>query len=371
MPPEGRIAITGAGGFIGSNLAVRLGELGVAPDLISRDTPAEASSAALRSADIVIHLAGANRPDDPSDFVRSNAAYSEWVAQAIAEGGRRPLLIFASSTKAVEDSDYGRSKRAGEAAMLRLAERSLATIAIYRLPNVFGKWARPDYNSAVATFCHNIARGLPVRIDDADAPLSLLYIDDLIDQWLDLIDTPPGKSGFVEPSAVHRTTVGKVAETIAAFGSGRTTGEVEEVGTGLCRALYATFVSALPPDAFSYPLEAHRDARGSFSEVLRTPSCGQVSFLTALPGVTRGGHYHHSKVEKFVVVEGEALFRFRHILTGASHVIRTSAERPEVVESIPGWTHDLTNVGDGTLVAIVWASERFERERPDTVAMAL
>lgn len=371
MPPKGRIAITGAAGFIGSNLSVRLRERGHAPSLLARDTPADEARAALGAADAIFHLAGANRPDDPDEFARSNVDYVGWVAEAIAKGGRCPLLIYSSSAKADEHSDYGRSKRAGEMTMLRLAERDLATVAIYRLPNVFGKWARPDYNSAVATFCHNVARGIPIRVDDAQAPLSLLYIDDLIDQWLALVDDPPDASGFIEPAGVHRTSVGSIAETITAFGTGRTHGNVGEVGSGLCRALYATFVAALPTEAFSYSLAAHEDPRGSFTEMLRTPSSGQVSFLTALPGRTRGGHYHHTKVEKFVVVHGEALFRFRHVLTGASHVVRTSAQRPEVVETVPGWAHDITNVGDDVLVAIIWASERFDRERPDTVAVAL
>lgn len=371
MPPERRIAITGANGFIGSNLVVRLSEGGCVASPIARDTPAGEVRAALGAADVVFHLAGANRPGDPAEFTRSNVEFAQTVADAIAEGGRHPLLLVSSSTRAGEDSDYGRSKQAGEAAMLRLGERGLATVAVYRLPNVFGKWARPDYNSAVATFCHNAARGMPIRIDDPDAALSLLYVDDLIEQWLALVDDPPRASGFIEPSGVHRTTVGSVAEAITGFASGRTAGEVNEVGSGLCRALYATFVAALPPDAFSYRLTAHEDHRGSFTEMLRTPDCGQVSFFTALPGRTRGGHYHHSKVEKFVVVHGEATFRFRHVLSGASHVVRTSARHPEVVESIPGWAHDVTNVGDDVMVAVVWASERFNRDRPDTVAMAL
>ncbi len=372
MQPESvAVAVTGAGGFIGSNLMVRLGELGFATRPITRETPEGEARGALGASDVIFHLAGENRPGDPADFLRANRDYTAWVADAIAAGGKRPLVICSSSAKAADDSDYGRSKLAGETVMLELAGRGLATTVIYRLPNVFGKWAKPNYNSAIATFCHNLARGLPIRIDDADAPLSLLYVDHLIDQWLDLLGPVPPSTGMIEPNQVHHTTVGAVAEQIRAFAAGRERGEVAEVGRGLIRALYATFISVLPEEAFSYPLVAHADPRGTFSEILRTPTSGQFSFLTAHPGVTRGGHYHHTKVEKFVVVHGEAQFRFRHILTGATHQIRASADCPVVVETIPGWTHDVTNVGDDVMVSLVWANEVFDRRRPDTVAMPI
>jgi UDP-2-acetamido-2,6-beta-L-arabino-hexul-4-ose reductase len=183
--------------------------------------------------------------------------------------------------------------------------------------------------------------------------------------------SPPTESGLVEIGALHQTTVGEVERLIRGFAAGRASGQIGAVGSGLERALYATFVAALPTEAFSYPLVAHTDARGSFTEMLKTPDSGQLSYFTAHPGVTRGGHYHHSKVEKFLIVQGEALFRFRHIVSGDAHEIRTSAERPTVVETVPGWTHDVTNVGEGMMVSVIWANEVFNRERPDTVAMTL
>jgi UDP-2-acetamido-2,6-beta-L-arabino-hexul-4-ose reductase len=370
MTPDARaIAVTGAGGFIGRNLVLRLRERGFAVLPIDRSTPLAEARAALARADVVFHLAGANRPPDPARFDAENHFYAAWAAEAVAAGGRRPLAIVSSSAKAIEDSDYGRSKRAGEEAMRRIGDR--ATVVIDRLPNVFGKWARPDYNSAVATFCHRLARGEPVRIDDPAAPLALLHVDDLIDQWLTLVDAPAVTSGYRDPTHVHHTTVGEVARMIAGFAAGREAGHVGEVGTGLARALYATFIAALPTPAFSYPLVAHNDPRGSFVEMLKTPASGQVSFLTAHPGVTRGGHYHHSKVEKFLVVAGEARFRFRHMLTGETQEIRTTAAQPTVVETIPGWAHDVTNVGSDTLIALLWANELFDPERPDTVATPL
>ncbi|HEU4962021.1 MAG TPA: NAD-dependent epimerase/dehydratase family protein [Sphingomonas sp.] len=243
MPPErGIVAVTGAAGFIGRNLVVRLAEQGFAVRAITRQTPGEALCDELGEADVVVHLAGANRPADPAEFMRTNRDFTIAVADAIAAGGRRPLVIFASSTKADEDTPYGLSKAAGEAALFGLAARGGARVAVFRLPNVFGRWARPDYNSAVATFCHNCARGLPIRIDDPAAPLDLLHIDDLIDQWLALIEAPPATSGFALPEHVHHTSVGTVAETIGRFASSG----APPAATALDGALYATFVAALP-----------------------------------------------------------------------------------------------------------------------------
>jgi UDP-2-acetamido-2,6-beta-L-arabino-hexul-4-ose reductase len=363
------VAITGANGFIGRNLTVRLGELDYAVLPITRDTPADDARRALGASDVIFHLAGVNRTDDPADFLRGNCDYTASVADAVAAGGRHPLVILASSQKAVENTPYGVSKLVSEQVALGLGDA--ATVLVWRLPNVFGKWARPNYNSVVATFCHNIARGLPIDVHDRATPLRLLHVDDLIDQWLAWIAAVPIASGMVEPVMVYTSTVGKIADMIADIAARRPIGAVGDVGTGLSRALYATFISYLPEAAFSYALIAHRDPRGSFTEMLKTPSSGQTSYFTAHPGVTRGGHYHHAKVEKFLVVHGEARFRFRHILTGGEHEIVTSAAEPAIVETIPGWTHDVTNIGDSELVAIVWANEVFDRDRPDTVAMPL
>ncbi len=362
------VAVTGAAGFIGRNLVVRLEELGHDVRQITRDCAAEHVDAALAAADVVFHLAGAVRPSDPEEFARTTA-FASVVTGAIARGGRRPLVVCSSSRRAGDDTDYGRSKRACEDAILQLGERGQATAAVFRLPNVFGKWARPNYNSCVATFCHNLARGLPIRVNDPAAALSLLYVDDLIEQWRALIEQPPTASGYRDAERVFDTTVGEMARALEAFADGRRNGRIENVGSGLERALYATFVAALPAEAFSYPLVAHTDPRGSFAEVLKTRDGGQVSVLTAEPGAVRGGHYHHSKVEKFLVVHGHARFRFRHILSGETYELTTSAERPVVVETIPGWTHDITNVGSSVMVSLLWASEIFDRARPDTVLM--
>lgn len=364
-----KIAVTGAGGFVGKNLLVRLGEAGhddVAA--ITRETGEPELEAAIAGADVIFHLAGANRPAREEEFGAVNRDFTARVTEIVERAGTRPLLIYTSSTKAAEDHPYGRSKRDAEAVLTDFGARSGATVVIQRLPNIFGKWARPNYNSAVATFCHNIARGLDITVNDPAAPLQLLYVDDLIDQWLELLKAPPTASGVVAPTTVYETTVGAVADTIRGFAADRGTAMIAEVGTGLTRALYATYVAGMPESDFAYPLVAHTDPRGSFSEMLKTRTSGQFSYFTAHPGVTRGGHYHHTKTEKFLIVHGEALFRFRHILTGATHEVRTSAAEPVVVETIPGWAHDVTNVGEDVMVSLLWANEIFDRQRPDTIA---
>jgi UDP-2-acetamido-2,6-beta-L-arabino-hexul-4-ose reductase len=365
----GAVTITGADGFIGRNLRLRLAEHGRAAIPIARDSSLAELRDALAKSDVVFHLAGANRPRDPAEFTAVNRDFTALLAKEIAAAERRPLVIYASSARAAGDDDYGQSKRAGEEALEALGEA--ATVSVWRLPNVFGKWARPNYNSVVATFCHNAARGLPLKIDDPDSRLSLLYVDDLIDQWLELIANPPESSGFAEPRDVHSLTVGELARTIHGFVAGRERGEVSDVATGLRRALYASFVAALPIADASRALASHEDPRGSFVEFLKTGSSGQISCFTAVPGATRGGHYHHSKVEKFLVAHGRGRFRFRHALTGETYELVSSADEPAIIETIPGWAHDVTNIGEDNLVVLTWANEPFDPERPDTYAMAL
>jgi UDP-2-acetamido-2,6-beta-L-arabino-hexul-4-ose reductase len=361
-----RIAVTGAEGFIGRNVTVRLGELGMEVLPLVRHSNRADWFAAVASADAVIHLAGANRPADPAEFKVVNHGTADLLAEAVTAAGRPVQIAYASSSRADEPTDYGRSKRAGEDRLRALAAQTGSPVYILRLPNVFGKWARPNYNSAVATFCHNIARGLPIQINDPAAPLSLVYIDDVMDTLVAVIEGRAG-GGIVAVDPVYQTSVGEVAAIIAGFRHDRDDNLIDAVGTGLKRALYATYVAALPCSEFSYPIAAHADPRGSFSEMLKTRDAGQFSFFTAHPGVTRGGHYHHTKTEKFLIVAGSARFGFRHIVTGEKHEIIVSGDRPEIVETVPGWAHDVTNIGDTMLISLLWANEIFDRERPDTI----
>ncbi|MES2326055.1 MAG: NAD-dependent epimerase/dehydratase family protein [Pseudomonadota bacterium] len=370
-PDRQQIAVTGANGFIGSNLVLRLREQGHEVWPITRATDlADAEGQIARSATI-FHLAGVNRPTDEGEFLRSNRDHTAWVADVVAKGGRKPLIVYSSSAKALDETEYGRSKRAGEEVLLELGAHKAAIVSIWRLPNVYGKWSRPNYNSVIATFCHNAVRGLPLPIDDPSAPLSLLYIDDLIEQWLELFANPPQVGGIMEPAHVQQTTVGEIAKLIEAFAERRNNGEIRDMGMALPRALYTSVVAAMPVDKASYRVPAHEDSRGKFIEVLKTQSSGQFSCFTAHPGATRGGHYHHSKVEKFLVAHGTGRFRFRHALTGESYEVVSSSAEPLMIETIPGWGHDVTNIGDDELVVLTWANEQFDAQRPDTHPMTL
>lgn len=363
-----RVLITGANGFIGRNLALRLAEVGHEVLPVTRDTGAERLGTLCAQADAVVHLAGVNRADDAAAFQEGNDAFTERLCRTLRALRRAVPIIASSSVQAGRDTPYGQSKLAAEGHLQALQRALAAPVAIYRLVNVFGKWCRPEYNSAVATFCHHIARDLPITIHDPDAEVRLVHVDDVLGHWLEwLAEPPPGLSWpSVEPE--YRITVGALAEQIRAFRAIRETHTVGAVGTGLTRALYATYISYLPPTDFSYPLVRHADPRGVFVEMLRTESSGQFSFFTAGPGVTRGGHYHHAKTEKFLVLKGRARFGFRDLHTGATLVIETTGEEPMVVETVPGWAHDITNISDDELIVMLWANEIFDRARPDTIS---
>lgn len=370
------VLVTGADGFVGRNLCQHLGERkDVLLSRMTSATPATEAVALVRAADVVVHLAGANRPDDPADFLRVNSDLTRWLIEMAGSSERNgcgpPVVIFSSSIQASLDNPYGHSKRVAEDALLAANEKGTLVARIFRLPNVFGKWSRPNYNSAVATFCHNIARGLPIRVPDPRASLRLVYVDDLVRAFIEIIDGSMGDAPWIEVMPQYETDVGAVADLIRGFAESRQTLVIDRVGTGLVRALYATYLSHLPSDAFAYPVAVHADPRGEFVEMLKTPDCGQWSYFTARPGVTRGGHYHHTKSEKFLVVRGSARFRFRHLQTGEEYVLNTIGGTPMIVESIPGWTHDVTNVGEGELLVMLWANEIFDRSRPDTVACPL
>ena len=373
------ILITGANGFVGKNLQLHLSERkDVQVRCFTRANTVDELPALLNGADFVFHLAGVNRPQDPAAFVVGNAGLTQALCTALAQvattTGRKVPVVFASSIQAAQDNAYGQSKRAAEDALFALQHEYGVPVHVFRLPNVFGKWARPNYNSAVATFCHNTARGLPITVNDPAASLTLVYVDDVVQRFIHLLDGADAAldaAGFATVAPQYSTTVGALAAQIQAFKESRNNLVTERVGTGLVRALYSTYVSYLPVEKFAYTVPQHGDARGVFVEMLKTPDCGQFSYFTAHPGITRGGHYHHSKTEKFLVIKGCARFKFRHIHTGETHTLDTSGEQAQVVETVPGWTHDITNIGSDELVVMLWANEIFDRERPDTFACAL
>ncbi len=362
-----RILVTGGDGFIGRNLRVWLGELGF-HDVVSvrAEDGAGVLAEALESADFVFHLAGVNRPSDPSNFDSGNRGLTETVCRLLRGRDRAVPLVFTSSIQATFPNAYGVSKLGAEREVERYSADTGAPVQIFRLPNVFGKWCRPNYNSVVATFSHNVARGLPIAVHDAGARLDLVYIDDVVAAMVSTIASTDACVSWPAVGPVHSTTVGEVATLMQSFADCRRTTQIDRVGTGLIRALYATFQSFMPPTDLSFPLLRHEDPRGMFAEVLKTPDCGQISVFTAPPGVTRGGHYHHTKCERFLVVSGRARFRLRHTVTDEVHSIAVAASESRVVQAVPGWAHDITNIGSDELIVLLWANEVFDQSRPDT-----
>lgn len=362
-----KVLVTGANGFIGKNLIVHLQErAGIEVLRFVRGESFDDLAGKVAQADFIFHLAGVNRPQNDAEFAQGNCELTQALCEAIRAAGRPVPVVYTSSIQAERENAYGVSKRGAEDALRALAAQTGQPVWIYRLPNVFGKWCRPNYNSAVATFCHNIVHGLPISINDPDAQLRLVYVDDVAHAFLSHLgqEAQGAQDAAVEP--VYETTVGKLADQLHAFKRSRTDMVIEPVGLGLARALYATYISYYPPEQFAYPLVKHEDPRGSFSEMLKTRDSGQFSYFTAHPGVTRGGHYHHTKNEKFLVVHGKASFKFRHVVTGEEYELFTNGDEPQVVETVPGWSHDITNIGEHTMVVLLWANEIFDRERPDT-----
>ena len=363
-----RVLVTGASGFIGKNLTTHLSETGGVEVLrYGRESTSDELWRGVVEADLVCHLAGVNRPDADSEFRRINTDLTRTLCAFVQKVGKAIPILFASSVYADRGTPYGASKLAAEEALLRHSKQTGSPVYIVRLPNVFGKWCRTNYNSVVATYCYNVARDLPIRVDDPAAPLQLMYVDDVVNTFVQIMAGTASVGPYCEVGPVYPMSVGELADQIRAFRASRESLVSERVGVGVVRALYATYISYLPVEAFAYDLPTHDDPRGVFVEMLKTRDSGQFSFFTAHPGVTRGGHYHHSKTEKFLVLKGRARFRFRHIVSNEVHEILTSGETPRVVEMSPGWSHDITNVGDDEMVVMLWASEVFDQERPDTV----
>lgn len=364
-----KVLVTGAQGFIGKNLMIHLRERSTIQVLtfVNGESLSSLSEKALQ-ADFIFHLAGINRPQNDTEFIAGNTDLTQALCDTLQAAGRATPVLYTSSSQATRDNAYGNSKRGAEQALQAYGAACGAAVHIYRLPNIFGKWCKPNYNSVVATFCHNIAQGLPIQINVPSAMLDLVYIDDVVAEFLSAMDgkqTGQDEYGLVLP--VYRISVGDLAKQLQRFKDSRANLVTEAVGTGLTRALYSTFITYFTPEQFSYALIKHEDPRGMFVEMLKTPDAGQFSFFTAHPGITRGGHYHHTKTEKFLVIKGTARFGFRHIESGVTHQLCTSAETPEVVETIPGWSHDITNIGDDEMIVMLWANEIFDRQHPDTI----
>lgn len=371
-----KFLITGANGFVGKNLQVHLNEIkDVEFVCFTRKNDTSELNQLLRGVDAVIHLAGINRPENEREFHIGNTELTKALCDAVQQQKRHIPIIYSSSIQAERDTPYGKSKKAAEDILFGFNEATKNPIYIFRLANVFGKWCKPNYNSMVATFCHNIIRDIPIQIHDETAEVQLVYVDDVVRRMLECAHEAvnairtnkiPPASGFVQAGPVYTKTVGYISQQLNFFKESRNTLISERVGTGFTRKLYSTYVSYLPTDKFTYSVPKYGDERGVFVEMLKTPDAGQFSYFTAHPGITRGGHYHHTKTEKFLVIKGKACFGFRHMVTDEFYELFTDGENPEIVETVPGWSHDITNVGDDEMVVMLWANEIFDRENPDT-----
>jgi UDP-2-acetamido-2,6-beta-L-arabino-hexul-4-ose reductase len=382
------VLVTGSNGFIGKNMVTWLGRL---PDVrvlgFDQDNTPQELAEALAGADLVYHLAGVNRPDSEDEFRIGNVDLTAQICNRLLALGRATPIVLSSSIQAELDNAYGISKRQAEAVVVRYAETSGARGTIFRLKNVFGKWCRPNYNSVVATFCHNIAHDLPITISDPGRDLELVHVDDVVEAFISEIrDQGSGirsqeiEAGYKEVSPSYKITLGRLAELIRSFRASHQTLGVPDFSDAFIFKLYGAFLSYLAPDDFAYDLTRRTDPRGALAEFVKSEPFGQLFVSRTKPGITRGNHYHHTKTEKFLVVEGEAVIRFRAIggrSTEAggrrSEVIEycVSGKDFRVVDIPPGYTHSIENVGEGELVTLFWASEVFDPERPDTQAMAV
>tara|TARA_R110001583_G_scaffold15260_1_gene62944 strand:- start:6747 stop:7853 length:1107 start_codon:yes stop_codon:yes gene_type:complete len=363
------ILVTGANGFIGRNLCVFLSEAGYNNiSTITREDTQDDILAKTVKADFIYHLAGVNRPENDAEFKEGNTDFTSLIINELIACDKKTPIVFTSSTQAELDNAYGLSKAGAESLLKIYQDTAGADVFIYRLPNVFGKWCRPNYNSAVATFCYNTINNLPIMVNNAEAKLNLVYIDDVCNNFIRLLDPTIQKTSRFEVSPVYQSTVGEVVLLLKKFKESRDTLISERVGTEFIRALYSTYVSYFSPEQFAYSVTRHSDERGTFVEMLKTKDSGQFSFFTAHPGVTRGGHYHHTKTEKFLVIKGEASYKFRNIVTDEFYELLVTGEDSKIVETAPGWTHDITNVGKDEMIVMLWANEIFDRDNPDTFA---
>lgn len=362
------VVVTGSKGFIGKNLVAALKNEGI-HEILEYDveTPQELLDRYCMSAEFVFHLAGINRPDDPAEYRKGNLDLTRRILANLRKYGNTCPVMIASSVQATLSNPYGESKKAAEEILERHGEETGAKVLIYRFPNVFGKWCRPNYNSVVATFCNNVARGLPIIVNDEQTFLQLVYIDDLIHELVRAIDGHENRNGpYCEVGISYPATVGGIAERINSFKSSRETLEIPDMSDPLTKKLYSTYLSYLPEDRFSYPLLEKTDARGSFTEFIRTIDRGQISVNRSKPGIVKGNHWHQSKNEKFLVVSGEGIIRLRQVHADTVVSYKVSAQEMTVVDIPPGYTHTIENTGIDELVMLIWANEPFDPNDPDT-----
>jgi UDP-2-acetamido-2,6-beta-L-arabino-hexul-4-ose reductase len=374
-----KVLITGAKGFIGKNLVAELSNIkeGKSKMFIPTseltlfeydlETHPDQLEDYCREADFVFHMAGVNRPKEQSEFMEGNLGFTSVLLDTLKKHRNKCPVVLSSSIQAELNNPYGVSKKAGEDVIFKYGQETGAEVLVYRLPNVFGKWCRPNYNSAVATFCHNITHDLPIQVNDRNTRMTLVYIDDLVEELLSALHGAPHKDGeFCMVPTEYQVTLGDIVDLIYSFKESRSNLQVPDLSDAFTKKLYSTYLSYLPEDQFSYSLKMNLDDRGSFTEFLKSPDRGQVSINISKPGITKGQHWHHTKNEKFLVVSGKGVIRFRKIDEEEVHAYYVSGDKLEVVDIPVGFTHNIENLGETDMVTVMWVNEVFNPERPDT-----
>lgn len=363
-----KILVTGSKGFVGKNLIAELRNRNYT-DIFeySRDTDPILLDEYCKNADFVFHLAGVNRPNDPSEFMDENYGFTSTLLESLKKYQNNCPVMLSSSIQSKLENPYGISKKAGEDLLFQHSIQTGAKALVYRFPNVFGKWCKPNYNSVVATFCHNIANDLPINVNDPNVKMSLVYIDDVVEELINALNGNENIiDDFCKVPVVHTIALGEIVELIYSFKVSREERSVPIMSNLFVKKLYSTYLSYLPEDKFSYDLKMNVDDRGSFTEFIKTPERGQVSINISKPGITKGNHWHHTKNEKFLVVSGHGVIRFRKIDSNEVIEYYVSGYKMEVVDIPTGYTHNIENLGDTDMVTIMWANELFDPEKPDT-----
>lgn len=363
-----KILVTGSNGFVGKNLISELRNQGFT-DIIEYDIDTEVDKLQKYTSecDFIFHLAGVNRPHNQEEFMQGNFGFTSILLDLLKKNNNKSPILITSSTQAALNNPYGESKKAGEDLMFEYSKTTGIPVCVFRLTNVFGKWCRPNYNSAVATFCHNTANNLALQINDRNTRLKLIYIDDVISSFINILKNGTSETGthlFINPE--YEITLGDIADLLKSFKDSRENLQISDMKDGFEKKLYSTYLSYLPENEFSYFLKMNVDDRGSFTEFLKTKERGQVSVNISKPHITKGNHWHHSKNEKFLVVSGNGVIRFRKINTSEVIEYFVSGEKLEVVDIPVGYTHNIENLGDEDMVTIMWANESFDKEKPDT-----
>jgi len=366
-----KILVTGAKGFIGKNLVAELKNRKFAYIFEhDKDTKSNLLDEFCKEADFIFHLAGVNRPKKQAEYMEGNLGFTSTLLDTLKKYNNTCPIMISSSIQAELDNPYGQSKKAAEDLLFNYALETGAKVLIYRFPNVFGKWARPNYNSAIATFCHNIARDIPITVHDPRTVMKLVYIDDLVNELINAIEGKEHRVGtYCEVPVHHTITLGEISTLIYTFKKSREERTIPDMSDSFTKKLYSTYLSYLPEDKFNYELKMNIDHRGSFTEFIKTPDRGQVSVNISKPGITKGNHWHHTKNEKFLVVSGRGVIRFRKYDTDKIIEYYVSGDKLKVVDIPPGYTHNIENLGDSDMVTIMWANEPFDPDRPDTYFM--